>query len=57
MRSIANEKPLLGRPLNDVLDWARAAAPSGCHCNADSRAHKWGLAFEAIHYALAQGRR
>ena len=52
MLSIAGEKPLLGQPLNDVLDWARAAAPSGCYCSAESRAHKWGLAFEAIHFAL-----
>ena len=55
MTAIATEKPLLGRPLNDVLGWARAAAPSGCHCTADSRAHKWGLALEVIHYALARG--
>jgi len=54
MRAIADEKPLLGRPLNDVLRWTRTAAPSGCHCNAESRAHKWGLALEAIHFALAQ---
>jgi hypothetical protein len=56
MRDIAAEKPLLGRPLDDVLRWSRMAAPSGCHCTADSRAHKWGLALEAIHYALAQTR-
>lgn len=54
MRSLDGEKPLVGRPLDDVLHWARTAAPSGCHCSADSRAHKWGLALEAIHYALAQ---
>lgn len=54
MQEIAREKPLLGRPLDDVLRWSRAAAPSGCHCTADSRAHKWGLALEAIHFALVQ---
>ncbi len=54
MKSLTDEKPLAGRPLNDVLSWTRTAAPSGCHCSADSRAHKWGLALEAIHYALAQ---
>lgn len=54
MHAIATEKPLLGRPLDDVLAWTRASAPSGCHCSADSRAHKWGLALEAIHYTLAQ---
>jgi hypothetical protein len=53
MKSLNEEKPLIGRPLNDVLNWNRTAAPSGCHCSADSRAHKWGLALEAIHYALA----
>jgi hypothetical protein len=52
MRAIATEKPLLGRPLNDVLNWTRASAPLGCHCDAESRAHKWGLALEAIHYTL-----
>jgi hypothetical protein len=56
MQEIAREQPLLGRPLDDVLRWTRAAAPSGCHCTADSRAHKWGLALEAIHYALVQAR-
>ena len=54
MQAIATEKPLLGRPLDDVLGWQRVAAPSGCHCSAESRAHKWGLALEVIHYALAQ---
>jgi hypothetical protein len=52
--ALAVEKPLLGRPLNDVLAWARPAAPSGCYCSAESRAHKWGLVLETMHYALAQ---
>ena len=54
MQNIAREKPLLGRPIEEVLGWSRPAAPSGCHCTAESRAHKWGLALEAIHYALVQ---
>jgi hypothetical protein len=54
MREIHEDQPLRGRPLNDVLSWDRASAPSGCYCSADSRAHKWGLALEAIHYALGQ---
>jgi hypothetical protein len=54
MQAIATEKPLLGRPLGDVLTWTRTAAPAGCHCDAASRTHKWGLAFEAIHFALSQ---
>jgi hypothetical protein len=53
-RAIAGEKPLLGRPLNDVLAWQRAYTPSGCYCDADRRAHKWGLVLEVIHYALVR---
>lgn len=52
MSAISTEKPLLGRPLDDVLAWSRASAPSGCYCTAAARAHKWGLALEAIHYTL-----
>jgi hypothetical protein len=53
-RSIAEEKPLLGQPLNNVLTWQRQYDPSGCYCDANRRAHKWGLVFEVIHYALVQ---
>jgi hypothetical protein len=56
LQDIATNRPPLGRPLDAILAWPRASAPSGCHCNADSRMHKWGLALEAIHYALAQAR-
>jgi hypothetical protein len=52
--SIDNEKPLRGGPLNDVLTWQRPYNPSGCFCDADRRAHKWGLVFEVIHFALVQ---
>jgi hypothetical protein len=51
---IRDEKPLLGQPLNDVLNWQRPSAPSGCYCEDAARMHKWGLAFEVVHYALAQ---
>jgi hypothetical protein len=54
MNLVASEKPLLDRPLNDVLTWARSANPAGCHCEAESREHKWGMVFEVIHFALAQ---
>ena len=54
MQSIAAEKPLLGRPLNNVLTWARTPNPSGCFCDLERRNHKWGLVFEVIHFALAQ---
>ncbi len=54
MRAIQAEQPLIGRPLNEIFDWARAQTPSsGCYCSAESRTHKWGLALEAIHYTLA----
>jgi hypothetical protein len=51
---IATEKPLVGKPLDDVLAWKRAFSPAGCYCDVDSRMHKWGLVFEVIHYALAR---
>jgi hypothetical protein len=54
MKKIADEKPLLGKPLNDVLTWRRPYNPAGCYCDADRRAHKWGLAFEVLHFALVQ---
>ncbi|MGA7160944.1 MAG: hypothetical protein WBZ48_08070 [Bacteroidota bacterium] len=54
MSSIRGEKPLLGKPLNDVLAWEREYNPSGCYCNAESREYKWGLVFEVLHFALAQ---
>jgi hypothetical protein len=54
MAAIRDEKPLAGRPLNDVLSWSRPSSPAGCYCDAESRRHKWGLVLETIHYALAQ---
>ena len=56
MRDILADQPLLGRPLDEVLTWSRESAPAGCHCTAASRAHKWGLALEVIHFALVQAR-
>jgi hypothetical protein len=57
MRETMGEKPLLGRPLNDVLSWQRAYNPSGCYCDATRREHKWGLVFEVLHYALVKRER
>lgn len=54
MREITGERPLLGRPLNDVLSWQRAYDPSGCFCDVTGREHKWGLVLEVIHFALAR---
>lgn len=50
---IADERPLLGKPLDDVLTWERQFNPSGCYCALASRQHKWGLVFEVLHYALS----
>jgi len=54
MNEIETEKPLLGKPLNDVLNWEREFSSEGCYCNSGSREHKWGLVFEVLHYALIQ---
>jgi hypothetical protein len=54
LAAIASEKPLLGRRLDEVLGWARPASGAGCYCEPASREHKWGLALETIHYALAR---
>jgi len=56
LHDLAADKPLLGRPLDDVLAWKRNSESSGCHCSAESRIHKWGLALEAIHFALLHSR-
>ena len=54
MVSIAQERPLEGQPLDDIVRWRRPASPAGCYCEAESREHKWGLVLETIHYALAR---
>ena len=54
MSTIENEKPLLNKRLNEVLDWERPFNPEGCYCNSESREHKWGLVLEVLHYKLAQ---
>ncbi len=51
---VAQEKPLLGRPLNDVLSWRRQSSPAGCYCDPERANHKWGLVLETIHYALVR---
>ena len=55
MRTITGEQPLLGHPLDAVLQWPRGRGVAGCYCAAPSREHKWGLALETLHYALSQG--
>ncbi len=54
MAAIAAERPLQGRPLDDVVRWTRPSSPAGCYCEPESRQHKWGLVLETIHYALSR---
>ena len=53
IQSIINERPLVGKQLEDAISWEREFNPSGCFCDSASRQHKWGLVFEVLHYALA----
>ncbi len=52
LAAVDAEKPLLGRPLHEVLAWQRPPDAAGCFCEPASRQHKWGLVLETIHYAL-----
>ncbi|MGA2181465.1 MAG: hypothetical protein ABSH47_00420 [Bryobacteraceae bacterium] len=54
LADIDGDKPLLGRPLDEVLSWPRASATAGCYCEPASREHKWGLVLETVHYALTR---
>ena len=54
LADIDRDRPLGGRPLNDVLAWVRPGSAAGCYCEPDSRQHKWGLVLETIHFALAR---
>jgi hypothetical protein len=54
MVAIDHDKPLLGRPLNDVLAWQRPLMAPACYCEPASRKHKWGIVLETIHFALAR---
>ncbi|MEO7457829.1 MAG: hypothetical protein ABIY52_16320 [Gemmatimonadaceae bacterium] len=54
MSAISGESPLSGQPLDDVLTWRRASTGPTCYCEGESRAQKWGVVLETIHYALAQ---
>ena len=54
MNSINSEKPLLGKPLNEILNWERNFNPEGCYCKRESRDYKWGQVLETLHYKLVQ---
>lgn len=57
VETIASERPLVGQALDAALGWPRPSSPAGCYCEAESRAHKWGLVLETIHYALSERER
>lgn len=50
---LLSERPCLGQPLADAVAWAPETTPAGCLCTAASRAHKWRMVFQTLHYALA----
>ena len=52
--AIEQEKPLLGQPLSDVISHAWPEIAPGCYCEPASRTHKWAIALQVIHYALAK---
>jgi hypothetical protein len=52
--AIAGDRPLVGRPLDDVLAWQPPTSAAGCYCTTDDRLHKWRIVLETLHYALAQ---
>jgi hypothetical protein len=53
---VAADAPLAGQPLSAIIGWSRPSSVAGCYCDDASRAHKWGLVLETIHYALARRR-
>jgi hypothetical protein len=54
MSSIDREQPLLGEPLNSVLNWNAPHSAAGCYCELADRMHKWRLVLETIHFALVE---
>ncbi|HVT80937.1 MAG TPA: hypothetical protein VHM90_09790, partial [Phycisphaerae bacterium] len=54
MQEITQEKSLVGKSLEETLHHDRPGTAPSCYCEHDSRAHKWGLVFETIHFALVR---
>jgi hypothetical protein len=52
MQAIATEKPTIGQALHHAVSAARPESFAGCYCDAEARAHKWGLVLETIYYAI-----
>jgi len=53
LATLQAERPLLGQPLDAVLEWHPATSPAGCVCAASARAHKWLAILHTVHFALA----
>ncbi len=54
MSRIADSPPVIGKSLDAVLNWEREPRQTGCYCDKGSRAHKWGLVLETIHFTLSR---
>ncbi len=46
------EQPCLGQPVAAALAWSPTVSPEGCLCTAASRAHKWRIVLQTLHWAL-----
>lgn len=57
MATISSERPLVGEPLDAVLEWKHPSSSAACFCDESSRNHKWTIAYEVLHYALASRER
>jgi hypothetical protein len=52
--SLENEKPLIGKTLNQALEWDAKISPAGCVCTQTSRNHKWNIVLQTLHFTLSQ---
>ena len=52
MKEIDEFRPLVGQPLDAVLQWNPAITMSGCLCSRGDQAHKWRVALQTIHFRL-----
>lgn len=52
LQQIAEHNALLGRPLNEALDWDPEVLPAGCQCTQSIQDHKWKIVLQTLHYHL-----
>lgn len=53
LAEVAGQPPIIGRHLDDAVQWAPDILPSGCLCRETDRNHKWKLVLQTLHYRLA----